>query len=56
MKDEYYKKKIQKMAKTNRRCSRKPSLQKKILKMNITEDFPVDIDDEYVRQVFQNFL
>ena len=51
-----YKKKIQKMAKTNRRCSRKQRLQKKILKMNIREDFPSEINDEDVRQVFQNFL
>ena len=55
-KDEDYKKKIKKMAKTNRRYSRKQRLQKKILKMNIREDFPAEIDDEDVRQVFQNFL
>ena len=56
MKDEHHKKKIQKMEKTNRRCSRKQRLQKKILKINITEDFLAEIDDEDVRQLFQNIL
>ena len=71
------KKKIQRIAKINRRCSRsmRDRLQEEDpedgkdknedvrdytkdedYKMKITKDVPVEIDDEDVRQVFQNFL
>ena len=37
-------------------CTKDEDYKKKIQKMKITEDVPAEINDEDVRQMFQNFL
>ena len=39
-----------------RECTKDKDYKKKIQEMKITEDVPAEIDDEDVRQMFQNFL